>query len=306
MKTLQQFVRSGIRNLGELKKALQLALQLEFATIPPYLCAQWSIKNDPDRVEGVLHHVVTQEMNHMALAGNLLSAIGGTPRVAHSRFLPRYPLRSLPGGVKQELPVDLRSLSFDQLEVFMQIEYPEFPPIGALTAGPGTIGEFYDGIIQGFQTIRPKLRKGANCVPVVLSGPILTTDDAVSAVTRIKIEGEGVQDSPEQPTSEGSAHAHYYLFKEIYRQRKLIKTSGGWEFTGAQIVFPQVYKFRKRNKDISLQAEFRKSLTKLLIDLEKCWRRGDSLNVATMFRIHELGRALVQLGICPKFEWLKP
>ena len=192
MRALQEFVRIGIRDIGELKDALQVAMQLEFATIPPYLCAQWSITNDPDRVEGVLHHIVSQEMNHLGLAGNLLAAVGGTPRVARPSFLPRYPLHALPGGVEQKLLIDLRPLSFEQLEVFMQIEYPEFPPVADPTkAEPATIGKFYDGIICAFQTLRPKFKKDANRVSVILSGPILTIDDAISAITRIKIEGEG-------------------------------------------------------------------------------------------------------------------
>ena len=61
-------------------------MQLEFATIPPYLCAQWSVKSDPDRVEGVLHKIVSQEMYHFALAGNLLSAIGRPARDRQSGF----------------------------------------------------------------------------------------------------------------------------------------------------------------------------------------------------------------------------
>jgi hypothetical protein len=58
MKTIKQYVESGISTLDELKHSLQIAMRLEFATIPPYLCAQWSIRRDPDRVEGVLHRVV--------------------------------------------------------------------------------------------------------------------------------------------------------------------------------------------------------------------------------------------------------
>ena len=61
MKMIKEYVEAGISSVGELEGALQLAMQLEFATIPPYLCAQWSTKDDPDRVEGVLHKIVSQE-----------------------------------------------------------------------------------------------------------------------------------------------------------------------------------------------------------------------------------------------------
>src|SRR5262245_41269998 len=141
MKTIRQFVEAGIPALPDLKEALQLAMQLEFGTIPPYLCAQWSVKEDRDRTEGVLHKVVSQEMYHFALAGNLLSAIGGVPRIANAVFLPKYPLSALPGGIAQKLPIDLKPLTRGQVEVFMQIEYPEFPPVAfAAAERPATIG----------------------------------------------------------------------------------------------------------------------------------------------------------------------
>ena len=50
--TVADFVSSGVSSLSDLQAALQLAMQLEFSTIPPYLCAEWSIdgNNDPDDV----------------------------------------------------------------------------------------------------------------------------------------------------------------------------------------------------------------------------------------------------------------
>ena len=50
MKTIAQFVSDQINNLPDLKNALQTAMRLEFSTIPPYLCAQWSIKDDHGQV----------------------------------------------------------------------------------------------------------------------------------------------------------------------------------------------------------------------------------------------------------------
>src|SRR6202035_5614460 len=165
MKTIKEHVEAGILSVDELKDALQLAMQLEFATIPPYLCAQWSTQSDPDRVEGVLHKIVSQEMYHFALAGNLLSAIGGRPAIANPDFLPSYPTRVLPGGIAQNLPVDLKPLTHDQLAVFMQIEYPEFPPVALLAAGgPATIGAFYDTIAAAFQNLKPAIVADAYAV----------------------------------------------------------------------------------------------------------------------------------------------
>jgi hypothetical protein len=35
-------------------------MQLEFATMPPYLCAQWSIDSDPDGVGDLIQNIVVQ------------------------------------------------------------------------------------------------------------------------------------------------------------------------------------------------------------------------------------------------------
>src|SRR5260370_10886525 len=72
--TISQFVQGGITTLADLRSALQTAMQLEFSTIPPYLCAQWSINVDPDGVSDLIQDVVVQEMFHFALAGNMLTA----------------------------------------------------------------------------------------------------------------------------------------------------------------------------------------------------------------------------------------
>jgi hypothetical protein len=39
----------------------------------------------------LIHDIVLQEMFHFALAGNMLSAIGGTPKIANPQFLPSGP-----------------------------------------------------------------------------------------------------------------------------------------------------------------------------------------------------------------------
>jgi hypothetical protein len=72
MKTIAQFINDRIQSLPELQDALQTAMQLKFSTIPPYLCAQWSISADPGGVGDMIQDIVVQEMYHFALAGNHL------------------------------------------------------------------------------------------------------------------------------------------------------------------------------------------------------------------------------------------
>src|SRR5216683_1641034 len=111
MKTIAQFVNDRIASLPDLQDALQTAMQLEFSTIPPYLCAQWSINADPSGVADMIGNIVLQEMYHFALAGNMLTAIGGVPSIANAAFIPRYPTNVLPGGIVQKLAVDLQPLT---------------------------------------------------------------------------------------------------------------------------------------------------------------------------------------------------
>ena len=193
MKTIAQFIRDGIKSPDDLKAALQTAMQLEFSTIPPYLCAEWSVdyNNDPDNVMSMIHGVAIQEMYHFALAGNILSAIGGVPAIADAAFVPSYPTNSLPGGIAQTLAVDLLPLSSAQLQVFMQIEKPEFPPIALAAAAPATIGAFYDTIAASLSTDKPTIDPNAYFAKYGSVGQIKSIDDALAAIEESKQKAKG-------------------------------------------------------------------------------------------------------------------
>ena len=81
-----------------LREHLQWAIELEHATLPPYLCALYSLdpKRNPEAAE-VVGSVFVEEMLHLALAANLLNAVGGRPRLDTPRMLPSHP-RPLPHG----------------------------------------------------------------------------------------------------------------------------------------------------------------------------------------------------------------
>ncbi|MFC4011242.1 ferritin-like protein [Nonomuraea purpurea] len=303
MKTIREYVEARILSPDDLKGALQLAMKLEFATIPPYLCAQWSVKRDPDRTEGVVHRIVTQEMFHFALAGNLLTAVGGMPSIAHKDFLPTYPASELPGGIPQALPVDLKPLTKDQLAVFMQIELPEFPPVALDVVPPATIGAFYDTIIATFRSLSPGIDPNAHAVEVPFAEPIRTVDDAIKTIERIKSEGEGVQGSPDQPTGERDSLAHYYLFKELFTQKRLVKVGDEWSFSGDSVMLPEVFAFERSSADPNPSREFSRILTDLLTDLETCWKAGEPPNIAAMFQLKLAGQKLIKQGIRPEFVW---
>lgn len=119
-----------IHDVESLRQVLQLAIQLEQATIPPYLCALFSILPGANvEVADLIRSVVLEEMFHMVLVCNLLNAVGGRPRIAAPGFAPRYP-GHLPGGVRPDLTVRLRKCSKEHIrDVFMAIEQPADPVV---------------------------------------------------------------------------------------------------------------------------------------------------------------------------------
>src|SRR3954452_9112428 len=90
--------RARIQTLDSLREHLQWAIELEHATIPPYMCALYSLDavRNPAAAE-VLTSVFMEEMLHLTLAANLLNAVGGQPVLDAPHLLPGYPTR-LPHG----------------------------------------------------------------------------------------------------------------------------------------------------------------------------------------------------------------
>src|SRR5271165_4094175 len=153
-RTIRETVEQGISNVTELQGSLLTAIQLEFSTIPPYLCAQWSINSDPS-VSGMIQGVVVQEMLHFGLACNMFTATGGslTGQIATQDIVPAYTNSTgagLPGGVHPDLLAYLLPIGTQALQIFMGIEYPDGGPVIPEPASPPpitppqpwTIGEF--------------------------------------------------------------------------------------------------------------------------------------------------------------------
>src|SRR5262249_19638489 len=119
----------GEKDLTWLQRSLQAALELELSTLPPYLCGLWSVVDKTQPVRKLIRSIVLEEMLHMGLACNMLSAIGGTPQIIDGFRALTYP-GPLPGGVRPQLTVFIAGLSKLYVQqVYLQIEYPESGPI---------------------------------------------------------------------------------------------------------------------------------------------------------------------------------
>jgi hypothetical protein len=110
-----------ITSVETLQKYLHTAMQLEHATIPPYLLALYSIHpgTNPDSTQ-IIRVIAVEEMLHLTLGANLLNAVGGTPDLTAPNFVPFYPAY-LPDG-EDDFRVHLRPFSKDAISTFLQIE----------------------------------------------------------------------------------------------------------------------------------------------------------------------------------------
>lgn len=114
------------RGVDWLREALQVAVALELATIPPYLCGWWSVGDRTSHVARLIRRIIGDEMYHMGVVCNLLVAVGGRPRITDAALA--YP-GPLPGGVREEVNVYLSGLNRPFVrDVMMAIEAPEVPP----------------------------------------------------------------------------------------------------------------------------------------------------------------------------------
>jgi hypothetical protein len=223
---LKPELRQGLDTPAGLPDALQTAVRLEHSTIPPYLYALYSL--DPSQnaeIADLVRSVVVEEMTHMALACNILNAIGGSPVIDDPQFVPSYP-HALPGAVESQLVVPLKPFSIDLVQdVFMVIEEPEHPlEFPAAAAAPQlTIGEFY-AAIRAQLPAADFSHPSSPQVTHPLMPELVAVTDATSAQHAIDViveQGEGTTTSPLD--LEGDELAHYYRFAEIFHGHQLVK-----------------------------------------------------------------------------------
>jgi CDGSH-type Zn-finger protein len=229
----------AITTVDSLRRHLQWAIEIEHGTLPPYLCALYSIKEGCNREAAeVVHSVFMEEMLHLTMAANLLNAVGGSPKLDAPGLLPTFPTY-LPHS-NRAFEVPLTKFSREAVEIFMQIEKPgehdglpednRFETIGqfyeaievALTRLAGELGE--DVLFSGdpARQVSDELYYGG-------SGRIITVVDlesALAALEEIVEQGEGLQHQEVWDGDRDMFHpereevAHYFRFQEIYTGRR--------------------------------------------------------------------------------------
>lgn len=208
------------------------ALQLEHMIMCQYLFAEFSLKDGvgdglrPEQADAVdrwrktLRGIAIEEMLHIALVANLMSAIGAAPAFGR----PNFPQRS--GYFPAGLQLDLLPFGKQALDHFLFLERPEGMERHdaaefVATAAPrdpvdehetlprgqefATVGHLYRGIAGGLRALSSQLGERAlfvgspraQATPELLQWPQLVAvtdlDSALAAVEEIIEQGEGAK-----------------------------------------------------------------------------------------------------------------
>jgi len=224
-----------IQSVPSLCTHLQTAMAIELATIPLYLFGMYSIKipdqyaNDPryyDPVIAAIRSVVSEEMLHLSLAGNILLAVGGTPKLYDVDYIPSYPML-MPGRVPK-LWLQLRKANKANLQTFLDVEKREKPNAKPEPDKYETLGQFYDAIKQGLiylndefddlfntHTASYQFSPGLGYQARVrdAGGSIVVTDlkSALLAIDTIVIQGEGSPGPFDDPDKVEKDHYDVFL-----------------------------------------------------------------------------------------------
>jgi hypothetical protein len=342
-----------------LAELLDAAVKLELATIPPYLCALYSLQPEHNREASlVLRSVVVEEMLHMVLAANVLNAIGGRPSVAGPENAPRFP-HELPDGVV----LDLLPFSPRALDAFLCVENPQYraassadpsggtptqPPTSRsgphpsvalnVTAGPTTIGAFYDEIIDLLEAVTRDVGEAALFCgdpgrqitgELYYAGggaPVVVTDlvSATVALREVIDQGEGEISSPYD--ADGDL-AHYYRFEQLKHDRAYLRSDRMGTPTGPPVgvdfaaVYPMIPNPRPADladPELIAAAERADRLwSRVLLQIDAAFDGSPATlvdAVQTMFRLRDAMLVLLAnplpgstgLHAGPTFDWAPP
>lgn len=238
-----------ISTVEQLHTHLYQAAQVEMSTIPLYLYAAYSIQTsggyqwDPGiSAFRTIRSVVIEEMLHLCLVRNLLTATGAPPFTFYDEdFIPSYPSPMM--HREPELTLHLEPCTTELMErVFMPFELPEKVSAPPQPDRYNTIGQFYAAIVDGLERLSgPKLWSRPNADLQYRTTywnndgggePIVVVDlpTALQAIQTIVEQGEGadpekakVPIAPAAPVFGQEEYSHYAKFKRISEGIDLIR-----------------------------------------------------------------------------------
>ena len=224
--------------LADLHMHLQLAFDLELWTIPYYVTAMCSIRDEQHRCRRMLQAVVEQELVHVQLMANIANALGLAPELRP----PDYDRSTIP-HIDFDLDVPsptwiyrphsphLGPLDLERINTMCLVEYPqwksrEWPrPTEDLTDYM-SMAEFHDSLWLGIQTLASRIR-GDHRQIELLDGMVIESD--VAGLAEIERMLEAIRSFGEAAPSRHTAMAsgHFATFNEFRDLSELPATYGG-------------------------------------------------------------------------------
>lgn len=325
--------------LDELRAHLQTAVEIEWSTIPTYLCARWSlVEGHNDVAAACIEDVVMEEMLHLTLACNLLNAIGGSPHlVPPGATPPNYPT-FLPHS-DDAFEVNLLPFSPQALETFRSIERPAPDCAPPEPDRYHTIAQFYEAVGEALAELQAEknIFTGERFKQVTSAYyyggggeafPIEDLGSANEALEVIIFEGEGINqsiwDGDHDLLGESEELAHYFRFDELYRGRRYVKgdtpssgPSGEPLLVDYDAVMPMKPNPKAEDYPVGsdlreLTEECNQTYSRLLRELESAFNGNPALllqSVQTMMQLRYQAIALMNVPrgdgytAGPAFQW---
>lgn len=233
-------LRCSVPNLME---QLQTAVQLEWFIITAYLNVYYSISEGHNLYfKNAIHKIITNKINHMTLAANMLIALNRHPKVNDPAVNPVFPTMGTPGGLLPGLLVELKKLSIEYIhDILMAFEIPvkgKRSKFGDLF----TIEAFYNEIKDCIHILE---RSGVNIfneltkdVQVKIKNwfPIVDASSAIRAVEVILSQGSDEKREGLLPLG------HFLILEEMVCGWKLVTfPNNSFAFLGDEIHFEPQY-----------------------------------------------------------------
>jgi hypothetical protein len=210
-----------IGDVADLRRHLQWAVEVEHSTVPPYVYAMFSVVEHDSAAATAIKYVAREEMLHAALAANVLSAVGGSPKFT-GEAVPRYPGPMPHHTPKEPLILHLAPASVDLVrDVFLRIEKPEEPGSPPEADRYETLAQFYEAIADGLARLGEEVFTGDPRRQVTKGyaghggGTLFAVTDLDSALLALEViveQGEGTHTSDVAPVGfDHTRHAHLRL-----------------------------------------------------------------------------------------------
>jgi hypothetical protein len=217
-------------------------------------------------------------MLHLSLAGNILLAVGGKPKLYDPSIIPQYPMLML--GRVPDLELNLRMMSKENLQTYVDVESPAAKCAQAEADDYHTLGQFYKAIKSGLKYLdhkekdlfhsesapyqfspglgyQPQVRDAGGSVVVV---DLATADKAIDIIVDQGEGNPGPYDDPDKLEKD-----HYDVFRDLQQGTTT------WDLYPVR-TNPTTFGYWREDKRIyQVSLTFDAAYCFLLLTIEKLW-----------------------------------